>query len=236
MNSQDERALVILSGGMDSTTLAYLMRSEGYSFDLLSIDYGQRHAIELEYAEATAKRLAIRWDLIDLSSVGKLLEGSSLTDDVEVPDGHYAAETMRATVVPNRNAIMLSVAFAVAVAREIPVVGYAAHAGDHPIYPDCRPEFAAAFDNMERIATEGYGHPNLRLHTPFMRWTKAEIAKLGIGLGLDYALTWSCYKGDLTHCGECGTCYERREAFELIGHSDPTVYKTAWSEVRVPNQ
>ena len=223
--SASKRAIAIVSGGMDSVTLAYLLTSEGYDLHLLSFDYGQRHRKELEFAARCAAQLGAQHDVVDLSSLTSLLKGSALTDaGVAVPDGHYAQENMRITVVPNRNAMMLSIAFAVAVAEGAVVVGAGIHAGDHTIYPDCRPAFARAFDAMQHLAVEGFGDVTLRLYTPFVDVTKANIVTIGHRLGVAYELTWSCYKGGEVHCGTCGTCVERREAFELAGVPDPTRY------------
>src|SRR5919112_1946620 len=158
-----DRAIAIVSGGMESVTLGYLLDSEGYELHLLSMDYGQRHQKELTYAKRCAERLGAAFDIADISMVGHLLSGSALTDDIRVPHGHYAAETMAVTVVPNRNAVMLSIAYGVAVAQKAVLVGCAVHAGDHFIYPDCRPQFIEAFDVMERQAVEGFGNPSLRL-------------------------------------------------------------------------
>lgn len=225
-----ERAVAIVSGGMDSVTLAYLLDSEGYELYLISVDYGQCHKKEISYAERCAERLGATFDIAEISQVGRLLSGSALTDDVEVPHGHYAAENMAVTVVPNRNAIMLSIAYGVAVAREARIVATAVHAGDHYVYPDCRPRFVEAFDAMERRAVEGFGHPKLRLHAPFANKTKARIVEVGISLGVPYGDTWSCYEGGEVHCGGCGTCVERREAFQLAGVEDPTVYRVVHTE------
>lgn len=218
------KAIAIISGGLDSVTLAYFLRAEGYNLHLVSFDYGQRHKKELAFAELCARRLEANFDLIDLSSVGRLLKGSALTDDIPVPDGHYAEPTMAITVVPNRNAIMLSVAYGVAVAEEAEVVAIGAHGGDHFIYPDCRPGFIQAFHAMQQHATEGFGHAKLKLEAPFLHLGKHQIVKLGSALQVPYADTWSCYKGGEKHCGLCGTCCERREAFELAGIADPTAY------------
>jgi 7-cyano-7-deazaguanine synthase len=209
---------------MDSVTLAYLLGSEGYDLHLLSIDYGQRHRKEIAYAERCAERLGASCDIVDISGVGRLLSGSALTDDVEVPHGHYAAENMAVTVVPNRNAIMLAIAYGVAVARKSALVACAVHAGEHYVYPDCRPQFIEAFDTMERRAVKGFGDPSLRLYAPFVDKTKAEIVKVGAALGVPYEDTWSCYEGGDLHCGLCGTCNERKEAFQLAGMPDPTDY------------
>ncbi len=220
-----QKAIAVVSGGLDSVTLAYLLRAEGYDLHLLSFNYGQRHKKELSYAELCAKRLGAEFSLLDLSSLGSFLKGSALTDDIPVPDGHYAAPSMAITVVPNRNAIMLSIAYGIAAAEEAEAVAMGAHSGDHFIYPDCRPEFIRAFEQMQIFALEGFGHPKLKLHTPFISLGKHQIVQLGHALSVPFADTWSCYKGGEKHCGTCGTCNERKEAFELAHVPDPTVYE-----------
>ncbi|NWJ45330.1 MAG: 7-cyano-7-deazaguanine synthase QueC [Chloroflexi bacterium] len=211
---------------MDSVTLAHVLHSEGYALHLLSIDYGQRHRKELEYARLCAQRLNAEYNVVDLSGINVLLKGSALTDStIEVPEGHYAAPNMGITVVPNRNAIMLAVAYAAAVAENAEVVALGAHGGDHFIYPDCRPAFTEAFDQMQKLAVEGFGNPKLRLYTPFINSGKHDIAAIGTRLGVPFAETWSCYKGGEKHCGKCGTCVERKEAFQLAGVPDPTEYE-----------
>ncbi len=219
------KAIAIVSGGLDSVTLAHVLKAEGYDLHLLSFDYEQRHAKELKCAERCAEVLGARWSLVNLSTVAPLLTGSALTDAIPVPDGHYAAENMRITVVPNRNAVMLAIAYAAAVSEQADIVAIGVHGGDHFIYPDCRPEFVQAFDAMERLATRGHARPGLRLLAPFLHLTKADIVRQGAALGVDYAATWSCYKGGALHCGKCGTCVERKEAFELAGVVDPTIYQ-----------
>jgi len=216
------KTLVVCSGGMDSVTLAYLAAKERRLTRLLSFDYGQRHKKELAYAAMTAADLGVPHDIVDISGVARFLTGSALTDDVEVPDGHYAEETMRITVVPNRNAIMLAVAFGVAAGEGAEAVAAAMHAGDHFIYPDCRPEFVNAFRAMQNCALEGMWEVDL--FTPFIDWSKADIARLGGELRVPFEKTWSCYKGGARHCGRCGTCVERREALHLAGVDDPTEY------------
>ncbi len=221
-----KKAVATVSGGMDSVTLAYLLASEGFSLHLLSVNYGQRHLKELEYAKLCAKRLGAEFDVVDISSIGRLLKGSALTDDVPVPHGHYAAPNMAITVVPNRNAIMLSIAYGVAVAEGAELVATGVHAGDHFVYPDCRPEFIEVFGAMQKKAVEGFGDESLRLHALFVEWSKADIVATGTRLSVSYADTWSCYEGGEVHCGECGTCVERRESFQIAGVRDPTVYES----------
>jgi 7-cyano-7-deazaguanine synthase len=217
--------VAVVSGGLDSVTLSYLLRSEGYDLNLLAFDYGQRHRKELEFARRCAGRLEARIDVVDLSSVTPLLAGSSLTDDIPVPHGHYAAPNMAVTIVPNRNALMLTIAYAAAVSRETEAVAIGVHTGDHFIYPDCRPAFIESFAAMQKIAVEGCGHPDLRLLAPFITFSKADIVKRGAELNVPFEDTWSCYEGGDIHCGLCGTCVERKEAFELAGVPDPTAYR-----------
>jgi len=214
----------ILSGGMDSATLLYLLQEEGHELRCLTFDYGQRHRREIASAEAIARSLAMPHQVIDLTAVGGVLTGSALTDEVPVPHGHYAAENMKLTVVPNRNAIMLAIAWGVAIASRADFVSYAAHAGDHFIYPDCRPHFVGAVEHAFKAATEGFGGETLALQVPFLHLTKGEIAYEGLRLGVPFELTWSCYEGGEVHCGKCGACVERKEAFEVAGAPDPVRY------------
>ncbi len=214
--------LVICSGGLDSVTLAHKIASEHRLLGLVSFDYGQRHRKELDFAALCASRLDAPHTVIDISQIGAQLAGSALTDNIDVPDGHYAEESMKITVVPNRNAIMLSIAYGIASSRKAGAVAAAFHGGDHYIYPDCRPPFVAAFEKMQKLAIEG--EPGIELFTPFLSLTKAGIVSEGSKLGVPFAQTWSCYKGGDAHCGRCGTCVERREAFHLAGVADPTPY------------
>ena len=216
------KTLVICSGGLDSVSLAHIVADQHELTRLVSFNYGQRHSKELDFAAAAAERLGVPFHLMDMRGIGAALSGSALTDDIDVPDGHYAEETMRITVVPNRNAIMLAIGFGVAAAHGDAAVATAVHGGDHFIYPDCRPGFTRAFDAMQQAALEGYA--DVRLHTPFVERTKADIVREGAKHGTPFAQTWSCYKGGAQHCGRCGTCVERREAFDLAGVADPTEY------------
>ncbi|WP_420334532.1 7-cyano-7-deazaguanine synthase QueC [Roseibium sp.] len=219
------KTLVICSGGMDSVTLAHRIAQDHELAGLISFDYGQRHRKELDFAALCAEELGTEHILMDISNIGRQLTGSALTDDVDVPDGHYAEDTMKITVVPNRNAIMLAIAYGIAASRGADTVATAVHGGDHFIYPDCRPAFTSSFQTMQRYALDGYAE--IDLFTPYVSISKADIAAEGLRLGIDYRKTWSCYKGGDTHCGRCGTCVERREAFHLAGGIDPTDYADA---------
>lgn len=216
------KTIVICSGGLDSVSLAHKVAAEHDLHSLLSFDYGQRHAKEVGFAAACARRLGVPHKVVDIRGVGAALTGSALTDDIDVPDGHYAEESMKLTVVPNRNAIMLTIAFGMAAAQKADAVGAAVHGGDHFIYPDCRPGFIDAFQTMQNHALEGYA--NVALYTPFVHGSKADIVTDGARHGAPFGETWSCYKGGDRHCGRCGTCVERREAFHLAGVDDPTDY------------
>ena len=216
------KALVLFSGGLDSTVLATQLQADGVETRLLSIDYGQRHAKELDKAEKIAHALGLPHRILRLPDLGPLLGGSSLTDDqVELPEGHYAEESMKATVVPNRNMILLALAGGHALSIGFDTIAYAAHAGDHTIYPDCRPEFADAMEKALGLAD----WQNLNLHRPFVNFSKKELVRKGNELGAPLELTWSCYAGREKHCGKCGTCVERKEAFALAKVEDPTEYE-----------
>ena len=223
--TSNKKAIAIVSGGLDSVTLAYFLKSQGWHLHLLAFDYGQRHKKELQFAQSCATALGAEYSHVDLSSLRSVLHGSSLTDDIDVPHGHYAAPSMAITIVPNRNAIMLSVAYGAAVAENAEAVATGVHAGDHFIYPDCRAPFISAFDAMQRLAVEGCGHADLRLLAPFVEYSKGDIVKLGARLNVPFSQTWSCYEGNEIHCGQCGTCVERREAFTQANVLDPTIYR-----------
>ena len=208
-------AVVVLSGGMDSTVLLDHLLSDMAVTSCVSFNYGQRHKKELEFAAATAEAHGITHHVIDLYKSGfteaLAPSGSSLVTDTDVPEGHYAEESMKATVVPNRNMVMLSIAGAIGVAEGAQVVATGVHAGDHFIYPDCRPPFISAASHALFYGNEGFGTMS-GIIAPFIEWSKAQIAGCGIDLGVDFSKTWSCYKGGDIHCGKCGTCVERLEA------------------------
>lgn len=199
--------------------LAHLM-AEGREVHCLSVDYGQRHRRELEAARAICAHYGVDHRLADLRALAPLFGSNALTGGVKVPEGHYEEESMKATVVPNRNMLLISVATAWAVSLRAESVAYGAHGGDHAIYPDCRPEFAEALDRAVRLAD----WHEVRLERPFVKMDKAAIVRRGAELDVPFGLTWSCYVGGERHCGKCGTCVERKEAFRLAGVADPTDY------------
>ncbi|MHA1732989.1 MAG: 7-cyano-7-deazaguanine synthase QueC [Promethearchaeota archaeon] len=222
-DDRGEVAVLILSGGMDSTTLLYDLLSRGLDVWALSIDYGQRHGRELRAARSTCEKLGIPHQVVDLSGVSEVMKGSSLTDDVPVPHGHYEEETMKQTVVPSRNLIFLSVASAYAISVGAEVVYYGAHGGDHAIYPDCRPVFIDKVNEVLAVAN----YEPVRVEAPYVGIDKVGILRRGLELGVDYSLTWTCYEGKEKACGKCGSCVERLEAFRENGVEDPLPYETS---------
>jgi 7-cyano-7-deazaguanine synthase len=215
-------AVVIFSGGLDSTTLLYHLRAEGREVRALSIDYGQRHRLrEMQASAAICRVLGVERRVVDLTSVVQLLGKNSLTHHaVAIPDGPYSATTVPLTTVPNRNMILLSLGIAWAISVGSDAVAFGAHAGPRTNYPDCSPEFAAA---MDAAANRCDSRP-VSVLAPFVTWSKADIVRRGQGLDVPFELTWSCYKGGDRHCGECGTCHDRKEAFGLAGVRDSTDY------------
>lgn len=213
-------SVIVLSGGMDSVTL---LHSEKERIALaVTFDYGSNHnAREIECARRQAARLGIEHIVIPLAFMGQYFTSSLLSGADDIPEGNYDDENMRSTVVPFRNGIMLSVACGLAESRGLRHVLIANHGGDHAIYPDCRPGFVEA---MGRAMEEGT-YDGVSILAPFTDISKAEIARIGARLGVEYADTYSCYKGGECHCGRCGTCTERREAFRLAGIPDPTIYE-----------
>lgn len=216
-------AVVIYSGGMDSFTLLHRARAQGYQVHALSFNYGQRHVKELECAQQVCQALSIPHKVIDIRALSEVMAGSALTSDVDVPEGHYEEESMKATVVPNRNMILLSLATGYAVTVKAEEVWYGAHGGDHAIYPDCRPEFVEKMDAVCQIAN----YESVSIKAPFMGADKADILAEGLKMGLDYGQSWTCYNGRELACGRCGSCVERLEAFAANGAQDPVAYESA---------
>jgi len=212
--------VLILSGGMDSVTLLYDYKDRIAL--AVSFDYGSNHnAREIPFARLHCERLGIEHLVIPLAFMGQYFKSSLLEGADAIPEGHYADDNMKSTVVPFRNGIMLSVAVGLAESRDLKFVMMANHGGDHTIYPDCRPEFVEAFSEAAQAGT----FVGIRLLSPYTNITKADIARRGKALGLDYSETWSCYKGGEHHCGKCGTCVERREALAEAGIEDTTEYE-----------
>lgn len=212
--------IIVVSGGMDSITMLYEYR-ERIAIGL-SFDYGSNHnAKEIPLAKMHCERLGIKHVVINLDFMHKYFKSSLLEGAEAIPEGHYEEDNMKSTVVPFRNGIMLSIAVGMAESNNLGYVMLANHAGDHTIYPDCRADFVDAFDKAAQAGT----FVGVRLLTPYTHLTKGEIAKHGKMLGIDYAETWSCYKGGDKQCGKCGTCVERREALAEAGIEDTTIYE-----------
>ena len=213
-------SVIIVSGGMDSITLLYDKKNEialGISFN-----YGSNHnAKEIPLAEMHCRRLGIKHITINLDFMGQYFRSSLLEGGEAIPEGNYADENMKSTVVPFRNGIMLSIAIGIAESNNLKKVLIANHGGDHTIYPDCRSEFIKAIDAAAYAGT----FVNAHVEAPYTHITKGDIARIGKRLGLDYAETWSCYKGADKHCGRCGTCIERKEALTEAGIDDTTEYE-----------
>jgi 7-cyano-7-deazaguanine synthase len=207
---------------MDSVTALYWARQHHDVVGAVSFDYGSKHNTEeIALAAWHCNHLgSLDHDIVPLPFINQLFTSDLLQSGGDIPDGHYAEETMKRTVVPFRNGIMLSIAAGFAESKNASGLVIAAHAGDHAIYPDCREEFLRAMGDAIRLGT----YAEVELLRPFIDRTKADIARRGAELGVDFSRTWSCYVGGETHCGECGTCVERREAFQLAGLADPTEY------------
>lgn len=215
-----KNSVIIVSGGMDSITLLYDHKDEialGISFD-----YGSNHnAREIPFAKMHCERLGIKHITINLDFMHQYFKSSLLDGAEAIPEGHYADNNMKSTVVPFRNGIMLSIAIGIAESNNLDQVFIANHGGDHTIYPDCRPEFINAIDAAATAGT----YNNVKVVAPYTKITKSDIARIGKKLGIDYTETWSCYKGGEVHCGKCGTCVERKEALAEAGIEDKTIYE-----------
>ena len=215
------KTILIYSGGLDSTVLLHQLVKQGDVVKCLSVNYGQKHKKEIDSAKYFCNKLKVAHEIVDISSVTRLISSSALTSNAEVPEGHYAEDSMKSTVVPNRNMIMLSVAIGWAINEKFDAVAYAAHNGDHTIYPDCREEFV---NHVSKAAELADWH-SVKIIRPFIGLSKADIAKIANELNVEIDKTWSCYKGKEFHCGKCGTCVERIEALELAEIKDNTIYK-----------
>ena len=213
-------SVIIVSGGMDSITMIYEFKDQialGVSFN-----YGSNHNNrEIPFAEMHCKRLGIPHITIDLGFMPQYFKSSLLEGADAIPEGNYDEENMKSTVVPFRNGIMLSIAIGIAESNHLKHVLMANHGGDHTIYPDCRPAFVDAMSAAAQAGT----FEDVTIEAPYTNITKADIARHGKQLGIDYSETWSCYKGGEVHCGQCGTCRERQEALREAGIADTTEYE-----------
>lgn len=213
------KVLLVLSGGLDSAVTLYNLIQREFDVEAITFDYNQRHKKEIQSAKALAKKVGIKHDIIPVPAEFK----SALTSDIKVPYGHYQEESMKLTVVPNRNMIFLSIAAGIAISREIDNIAIGVHAGDHDIYPDCRPDTIRA---IERAIQIGNWHcQNFMIFTPYIYQTKEDIVKDGIKYQVPFDLTWTCYEGKEKPCGKCGSCIERLEAFERNNITDPLDYE-----------
>jgi 7-cyano-7-deazaguanine synthase len=216
------KVVVLCSGGMDSVTALYWARAHHTVAAVLSFDYGAKHNHkEIPFAVEHAAKIGVPHQVIPLDFIGKLFASDLLKSGGDVPEGHYADENMKRTVVPFRNGIMLAAAAGFAESAGSGGLVIAAHTGDHTIYPDCREDFMKAMGDAMKAGT----YAGVELLRPFIALDKTGIAVEGAKLGVDFARTWSCYKGGEVHCGKCGTCVERREAFQQAGLVDPTKYE-----------
>ncbi|NUM32961.1 MAG: 7-cyano-7-deazaguanine synthase QueC [Candidatus Brocadiae bacterium] len=217
-----KKVVVLLSGGMDSVSALYESKCSYQIIAGVSFNYGAKHNDrEIPYAVHHCQKLGIRHELIVIDFVSRLFKSDLLKSGGNIPDGHYEEKNMQQTVVPFRNGIMLSIAagFAESIAAQGIVIG--SHAGDHAIYPDCREGFMKSISEAIQLGT----YAQIEVILPFMAMNKVKIVKRGQELGVDFSQTWSCYKGGNLHCGSCGTCVERREAFIMAGIKDPTAYE-----------
>ncbi len=219
-NSREKDAAIIYSGGLDSTTLLYEKRE--HIALAVTFDYGSNHAQqEIACAKWHCEHLGIDHAIVNLSFFKEYFTSSLISGADTIPNGSYDEKNMKSTVVPFRNGIMLSIACGMAESRELTRVLIANHGGDHAIYPDCRPEFIAAMDAAMQAGT----YIGVRIEAPYTNLTKADLVRKGTEMGIDYGHTYSCYRGGERHCGLCGTCTERREAFRECGIKDPTIYE-----------
>ena len=212
-------SILIYSGGMDSTTILYEYQDR--IAIALSFDYASKHnRQELRCASWNCEKLGIKHIIIELDFMQQYFHSSLLQGGLDIPEGEYAEDNMHSTVVPFRNGIMLSIAAGMAEDNGLKYIMMANHGGDHTLYPDCRPAFVEA---MGRAVAAGTWN-GVQLFAPYTDLTKADIARRGKSLGIDYSKTWSCYRGGEHHCGKCATCQERKEAMRIAGVKDETIY------------
>ena len=217
----NRKGVILFSGGIDSTTLLYDLMNQLEEIYPISFLYGQKHEKEVHAARQTCDKLGIPHKYVDICALGELAPSALTRGDKEVPRVGYGEESMKSTYVPNRNMVFLSLATAYAIGIGAEYVFYAAHGGDHALYPDCRPEFIFAMEEAIKLCD----YKAIQLQASYMYWSKVDIIRRGLELGVDYSLTWSCYQGGDLACGKCGTCVERLEAFKAVGVEDPLRYE-----------
>ena len=208
--------LVVYSGGLDSYTLLNKALDKFERVEAITFDYGQKHSKEITFASKVCSENAIAHEVVNLD-LEKILSGSALVGTSEIPEGNYDKEKMKQTVVPNRNMIMISVAASLAIKNKCDHLWYAAHSGDHEIYPDCRPEF---IDRMTAVL-EICDYHKIKFEAPFQNLSKSQIVEAGLSMNLDYSKTWTCYEGKEKPCGKCSACLERALSFEANNTEDP---------------
>ena len=208
--------LVVYSGGLDSYTLLNKAMKKFDRVEAITFNYGQKHNKEIEYAKSNCVELNIKHEVVNLD-LENILAGSALVGDIDIPEGNYDKEKMKQTIVPNRNMIMISVAASLVIKNDIEYLWYAAHSGDHEIYPDCRPEF---IDKMAAVL-EICDYHKIKFEAPFQNLSKSEIVATGLSMDLDYSKTWTCYEGKEKPCGKCSACLERALSFEANNTEDP---------------
>lgn len=221
----DKKAVLIGSGGIDSTTLLYKLIDDGYRPIVLTFLYGQKHNKEIEFVKDICKLLNVKNITVDISGIKDLIKGSALTDSnvqiPQVPETTEFYDTLKTTIVPNRNSIFLTLAVAYAQSLKCNHIFFGAHFSDRGVYPDCRKEFVSSFQESQILAND---NKDLRISAPFVDLDKADIVKLGNDLNVPFENTWSCYKGQEKHCGVCSSCRERKRAFIQSKIADPTIY------------
>ena len=209
-------ALVVYSGGLDSFTLLNKAFRDFKKIEAITFDYGQKHKKEIEYAKKNCQKLGIKHKVVQLN-IADLFSDSALVGDSKIPEGNYDKERMKQTIVPNRNMIMVSVAASLAIKNKLQHLWYAAHSGDHEIYPDCRPEFILKLGEVLKICD----YHEIIFEAPFEGMTKGEIVREGLSMNLDYSQTWTCYEGKEYPCSKCSACMERQSAFKVNNIKDP---------------
>lgn len=217
----NSKIVIVLSGGMDSTTLLYDAMNQWEEVYPITFDYGQKHDKETEMARYTCKKLGIPLKMANLQALGQVAPSALTRGGTDIPKGPYEGESMKQTVVPNRNMVFLAFATAFAIGLGAQTVAYGAHGGDHVIYPDCREKFIEVMSEAMALCD----YKPIELWTPYLYRTKTDVLRRGLELGVDYSLTWTCYEGKELACGKCGACVERREAFQAVGIEDPLRYE-----------